>query len=222
METHGIPNDVIVNLNPITVIIFLPIIQQLLYPSLEKVKVNFGPISRITVDFVLEVLALAYAAGIQKLIYTKGPCYSTPLKCASSQHGTLPNHIHVMFQTPIYVLDGVAEIFFDITSQEYAYTQAPNSMKSLVQAVLVLTAALGAAIGFALSPLYKNPTILGLYSGLSGAMFVTSVCFFVCLRRYNEKDRGESLDERNKEFVARPAVRGEIEGGEVELQAREV
>lgn len=188
METHGIPNDIMMNFNPISVIVFLPIVQQLLYPTLRKCNLHFGTISRIAVGFVLEAGALAYAAVVQHMIYSASPCYSKPLQCAASAKGAHPNHVSVFLQTPVYVIDGIAEIFFDITSQEYAYTKAPSSMKSLIQAVLVLTSALGLVLGSALSPLYTDPQIMFLYAALAAAMFVTAGGFFWCFKSYDRDD----------------------------------
>ena len=116
METHGIPNDIMMNFNPISVIIFLPTVQHCLYPTLRKWNLRFGTISRITVGFVLEGGALAYTAVVQHMIYSPSPCYDKPLKCAASLNGAEPNHINVFLQTPVYVIDGIAEIFFDVTS----------------------------------------------------------------------------------------------------------
>ena len=204
METHGIPNDIMTNLNPISVIVFLPIVEQLLYPTLRKWNLRFGTISRIAVGFVLEAGALAYTAVVQHMIYSASPCYDNPLKCATSLNGTEPNHINVFLQTPVYVIDGIAEIFFDVTSQEYAYTKAPTSMKSLIQAVLVLTSALGLVFGFALSPLYTDPQILFLYAALAAAMFVTAGGFFWCFKSY---DRGEGEANGAGEKVSMPLVK---------------
>lgn len=36
MELHGIPNDIMQNINPLTIIIFIPIIDRLVYPMLRK------------------------------------------------------------------------------------------------------------------------------------------------------------------------------------------
>ena len=201
MNTYGVPNDIWMNLNPISVIVFLPLVQKLLYPFLRKCNVRFGSISRITTGLVLEAAALGYAAIVQRLIYDSPPCYSAPLKCPASPDGIKPNDISVLVQVPVYLIDGIAEIFFDVTSQEYAYTHAPSSMKSLIQAILVLTSALGAALGIALSPFYTNPQILWLYTGLAAVMFATAVVFYICFRRYDRFGNREKSIEEEKAAV---------------------
>ena len=77
-QLHGIPNDIMQNIDPITIIIFIPIVDRFLYPGLRKIGVEFKPITRITWGFLLGSGAMAYAAGVQKLIYSSGPCYQAP------------------------------------------------------------------------------------------------------------------------------------------------
>lgn len=120
----------------------------------------FRPISRITTGFFLASLSMAYAAIVQHLIYTKPPCYTFPKKCPASNDGLLGNNIHVAIQTPAYLFIGLSEIFTSITGLEYAYTKAPASMKSFVTALFLLTTALGAALGIAISPTAKNPKLV--------------------------------------------------------------
>ncbi|KAJ6597790.1 POT family-domain-containing protein [Mycena vulgaris] len=178
METHGLPNDVISFLNPVSVIILLPLAQQVLYPALRKAKIPFSPIHRMALGFLLEVFAQAYAAGVQHVVYTAGPCFASPLKCAASQKGTVPNHVNIFLQTPIYVLEGLGEVFSSPSTYEYAYSEAPPSMKSLLQAVLVSMGALAVVLGLALSSLYKDPLLVISYAVLAGMMLATTVVFY--------------------------------------------
>src|SRR2546421_6302876 len=99
MELHGLPNDTIQALNPIACIILGPIVQKILYPFLNNRKISFRPIARITVGFITVIASMAYAAGVQRLIYNAGPCYDQPLACSASDGGRIPNHVNVWLQT---------------------------------------------------------------------------------------------------------------------------
>lgn len=125
MQLHGIPNDIMQNIDPLTIILFIPICDRLLYPFLRKRGIAFKPITRIFFGFIFGAGAMAYAAGVQKLIYDSGPCYSAPLACDAGLQpdGTYaPNNVHVAVQTPAYLLIGLSEIFASITGLEYAFT----------------------------------------------------------------------------------------------------
>ena len=53
------------------------------------------------------------------------------------------NSVHMMWLLPQYVVVTVSEILFSITSLEFSYSQAPSSMKSVLQAFWLLTVAFG-------------------------------------------------------------------------------
>ena len=48
------------------------------------------------------------------------------------------NRVHIMWLLPQYAVVTVGEILFSITSLEFAYTQAPKSMKSVIQVMIVI------------------------------------------------------------------------------------
>jgi POT family len=72
MVTHGIPNDIINNLDPIALIIFIPICDLLVYPGLRRIGINFTPIKRITAGFLAGSAAMVWAAVVQHYIYKVG------------------------------------------------------------------------------------------------------------------------------------------------------
>ena len=53
------------------------------------------------------------------------------------------NKVHIMWLLPQYIVVTVGEILFSITSMEFAYSQAPPSMKSVLQALYLMTTAVG-------------------------------------------------------------------------------
>ncbi|KAL1953755.1 hypothetical protein VTO42DRAFT_2286 [Malbranchea cinnamomea] len=209
MELHGIPNDIMQNINPLTIIIFIPICDRIGYPLLRKAGIKFHPITRITMGYFVAALAMAYAAICQKLIYNSPPCYDEPMACPASNNGELPNQIHVAVQTPVYLLTGLSEIFTSITGFEYAFTKAPPSMKSFVTALFLLTYAGGAALGIALSPVAKDPKLLWMYTGLACATTVAGTIFWLLFHRYNDtEEQMNALEmEQREDEKAIPANR---------------
>uniref|UniRef100_A0A8B9LY16 Solute carrier family 15 member 2 n=1 Tax=Astyanax mexicanus TaxID=7994 RepID=A0A8B9LY16_ASTMX len=57
-----------------------------------------------------------------------------------------PNNVHIAWQVPQYVLITAGEVMFSITGLEFSYSQAPASMKSVLQAGWLLTVAFGNVI----------------------------------------------------------------------------
>ncbi|XP_071743683.1 solute carrier family 15 member 2 isoform X1 [Lepeophtheirus salmonis] len=57
------------------------------------------------------------------------------------EHGFV--NVHIFWQVPQYVILTVGEILFSVTGLEFSYSQAPTSMKAVVQAAWLVTNALG-------------------------------------------------------------------------------
>ncbi|KAE8372782.1 hypothetical protein BDV26DRAFT_273377 [Aspergillus bertholletiae] len=77
-QLSGIPNDTIQALNPIACVLLGPITQKLLYLGLQYHGVSSGPIAWMAWSFITASASMALAAGLAKLIYTRGPCYEFP------------------------------------------------------------------------------------------------------------------------------------------------
>ncbi|KAK6346103.1 hypothetical protein TWF730_010434 [Orbilia blumenaviensis] len=158
MDTKGLPNDILSNLNPFSLIILIPVFDLVLYPTLRKMGINFTPIKKITFGFITGVFAMIWAAVLQYYIYQKSPCgydAANP-KCD-------PAPINVWAQTGAFVLIAISEIFASITGLEYAFTKAPTNMKSLVTSVFLVMSAFSTAIGFAFVGLANDPLLVWNY-----------------------------------------------------------
>ncbi|KAL2850282.1 POT family-domain-containing protein [Aspergillus pseudoustus] len=150
MALHGTPNDLLQNLDPIALIIFIPLLDFVVYPLLRRYNINFRPELKVTAGFFLASLSMVYACVLQHYIY-KSP----------------PNSIHVWIQAPIYILVGFSEAFVVITGLEIAYTKAPESLRSLVSALFWLTIGIAAAICIALAPVSQDPYLVWMYGALA-------------------------------------------------------
>ncbi|KAB8069536.1 POT family-domain-containing protein [Aspergillus leporis] len=180
MNTMGLPNDFLAgSINPLSILILLPLFERVIYPSLRRVNIPFRPISRITFGFFIMSGAIAVAAGLQSLAYSSPP-YSV-------------NFLSIL---PIYVLTALSEITAFLSSMEYAYTKAPRSMKSLVASANLLLCALGSLLGLAISPTSKKPQILVQFICLSGIMFLSAIIVYVLFSKYNKVDEKMNQIER--------------------------
>ncbi|KAL4744047.1 POT family-domain-containing protein [Aspergillus similis] len=166
MALHGTPNDLLQNLNPIALIIFIPLLDFVVYPLLRRYKINFRPELKVTAGFMMAALSMVYACVLQHYIY-KSP----------------PNSIHVWIQAPIYLLVGFSEAFVVITGLEIAYTKAPESLRSLVSALFWLTIGIAAAICIALAPVSQDPYLVWMYGSLAIVGCLGGVLFYVLFGR---------------------------------------
>ncbi|KAJ1721190.1 peptide transporter ptr2 [Coemansia erecta] len=181
MNTGSVPNDIMQNIDPLFLIVFIPIFDKVIYPGLRRCGIVIGPVTRIFVGFLLAAIAMAYAAIVQHLIYTSGPYYDNP--------GSNHNDISAAIQIPAYAFIACSEIFASITGLEYAYTRAPHNMKSIVMSIFLFTNCGGAILAFAFNPISADPKLVENFAIASGLMGGFAFLFFACFFKYDRKDR---------------------------------
>lgn len=175
MTRNGVPNDIITNLNPISLVIFIPIVDNFLYPALRKAGIRFTPIKRIAFGFMLASMAMVSASVIQYYVYKTGPCGSYMNTC-DKELGPAP--INVWTQAVPYVLVGFSEIFTSITGLEFAFTKAPRNMRSLVTSYWHFMSAFSNAIGQALVSLSEDPLLVWNYGVVAVLAFIGGILFW--------------------------------------------
>lgn len=179
MKLNGTPNDLIQNLNPISIVVIIPIFDYFLYPWLRKLGIKFTPIKRIFVGFLFVGLAMVYAAVLQHYIYEMSPCHDyLPSECVDAAEYPLPANINVWVVAGPYILVGIGEIFASITSLEYAFTKAPVRMKSVVVAFSQFQVAISSALNFALTPLNAENLFVWLFGSFAIAAWIAGFIFF--------------------------------------------
>jgi hypothetical protein len=95
------------------------------------------------------------------------------------------NTISILWQIPQYFVISVAEVLFSITGNEFAYSQAPHSMKAVVMALWLLTDSIGNVIimivASASTAGFDMSWIFLIYAGL---MFAIMTVFIFIAYRY--------------------------------------
>ncbi|RLV93847.1 Peptide transporter PTR2 [Spathaspora sp. JA1] len=186
MELHGLPNDILQAIDSLTIILFIPIFERLVYPFIRRFT-PFKAITKIFWGFMFGAAAMVYAAVLQHYIYAAGPCYDMPMACAPEYKNT-PNHIHVALQTPAYFFIAISEILASITGLEYAYTKAPISMKSFIMSMFLVTNAFGSILGICISSTFEDPKMVWTFTGLAVSCFIAGIGFWLCFKHYNLKE----------------------------------
>ncbi|KAJ3531109.1 hypothetical protein NMY22_g8289 [Coprinellus aureogranulatus] len=195
MTLNGTPNDLIQNLNPISIIILIPIFDRVIYPFLRKRGINFSPIKRIYAGFLVAGTAMIYASVLQSYIGKMSPCGpSDPALCEHPEDGSelagtpWPANINVWVVSGPYILVGISEIFASITSLEYAFTKAPARMKSVVMSFSQLQTAIASAINFALTAVNKEATFVWLYGSFAVVSWIVGTIFFIVFRDLDRRE----------------------------------
>ncbi len=109
--------------NPLLIIILIPLFSYVIYPLLGKVM-RLTPMRKVAMGFGLAAAAFAISSLAQERIDAGG----TP---------------GVSWQLLAYLVLTCGEVMVSITALEYSYTQAPRAMKSFIMALFMLSVSLG-------------------------------------------------------------------------------
>ena len=110
-------------LNPILVMLMIPLFQFLVYPLVGRL-VRLTPLRKIGIGLFTMAAGFGLSALVQGWI----------------DGGARPS---VAWQFVAYVIVTAAEIMVSITGLEFSYSQAPKTMKSVIMAVWMLSISLG-------------------------------------------------------------------------------
>ncbi|KAJ3785026.1 PTR2-domain-containing protein [Lentinula aff. detonsa] len=206
MDVHGVPNDVLSNLDPLALIIFIPIFDLFFFPFLKRIGINFSALKKITAGFLTGALAMIWAAVVQHYIYKTDPCgdMADSITCDSV------SPLNVWIQTGSYVLIAFSEIFASITGLEYAFTKAPKNMRSLVMSVYFFTSAIGSALSEAWLPLLDDPLLVWNYGSVAIITTVGGILFWLSVRNLDvQEDRLNNLASGHMKAQAHEPVTNE-------------
>ena len=123
--------------NPVFVLLMLPLFSYVVYPVCERfVKVT--PLRRFGAGLWAVIAAFLVVAWIQTRI----------------DAGQCP---HILWQVLAFVILTAGEVMLSVTHLEFAYTQAPKKMKSLVMCTYLGAISLGNAFTAAVNHFIQNP-----------------------------------------------------------------
>lgn len=156
-------------INPLLIMIFIPLFTYALYPWLNK-YIKMTSLKKISAGMFLAAFSFAILAIAETIILAGGK----------------PG---ILWQFWAYVILTIGEVMVSITGLEFSYTQAPNTMKSFVMGLWFLSVSLGNGVTALVNKLIVNADGTYKLNGseyfwfFAGLMLITAVIFiFVSLR----------------------------------------
>ena len=161
------------SVNAVMILAFIPLFQYVVYPAIDKIF-PLTPLRKIGLGFVVTGSSFLISAWIETRLAA----------------GAKPS---IAWQIPAYALLTAGEIMVSITSLEFAYTQAPRAMKSVVMAIYLLSISAGNEFAALVHKVIENPDGSVKMSGTTyylsyfALSVVTAIVFIPFARRYKEK-----------------------------------
>lgn len=159
--------------NAIMILAFIPLFQSAVYPALHRVF-PLTPLRKIGLGLIVTGLSFLVSAWIETRIAA----------------GARPS---IGWQLPAYALLSAGEVMVSITALEFAYTQAPRTMKAIVMSLYLLSVSAGNAFTALVHWFIANPdgTVklqgAAYYQFYAGLSIGCVVLFVLAAVRYREK-----------------------------------
>lgn len=167
-ETTLLPSQ-IPALNPIMVMILIPIFTFGIYPLCEKIfKTEMTPLKRMGAGMFVTAISFVFVGAYQYML----------------DGG---DKISVLWQVIPFLIITMAEVMISITGLQFAYTQAPRSMKSTIMSMWLLTVFFGNMITAYIAKInvFEGGNFFMFFAGL---MVVFGVVFVLIAKSYKMQD----------------------------------
>ena len=142
----------------------IPLFTLVVYPAVARAGVAVTPLRKMSVGMFVAGLSFLAAAWVEGQLQAGG-------------------HPHVAWQLPQYVLMGVGEVLVSVTALEFAYTQAPAQLKSLVMGLWFLTISGGSLLAAVVAGLNRWQGV-GYYQFYAWLMLGAAVVFLAVALAY--------------------------------------
>lgn len=159
-------------LNPIMVMILIPMFIFGIYPLCEKIfKTKMTPLKRMGAGMVVTALSFVLV-GIYQYQLDGG------------------NQLSVLWQVIPFLIITMAEVMVSITGLQFAYTQAPRSMKSTIMSMWLLTVFFGNMITAYIANInvFEGGDFFMFFAAI---MMVFAIVFILIAKSYKMQDHME-------------------------------
>lgn len=165
---YTIKPDQIVISTTIFIIIIIPIFDYIVYPLMAKVGIK-SPLHKVACGYTCCGTSFIVAAFIEWKIKD--------------------NEVHMLWLLPQYFLIALSEVFVWVSIVNFAYTQAPESMKSVMTSFVYVTIAFGDLIVIVISASSIVQDQIYEFLMYSVFMVFNIICFIFLAKNYKYIDK---------------------------------
>jgi len=136
------------------IIAMVPVFDAFIYPAIGRWRGKIPtPLEKMAVGFMFGVLSMV-CAGIVEIFRKQAPIvFGSFSNCEGSP---AMNGLSVFYQVPQYMLIGIAEILISIPAYDLFYAEVPVAMRSVCQAVNLLTTSFGGFVAAGITNIFSS------------------------------------------------------------------
>lgn len=201
-----IPSAWLTLFDVIFLILLIPVMEKLVYPFLDRHHIHMSMLTKISIGMVIAFLAILVAGCLETYrldLVDDGQAIVQVIGNTTYNAADL----WIMWQAPQYTLIGISEAFASVSSLEFAYSQSPNSIKSMIMGLTCMLTGVGSFLGTVIMqsvrPLWFPDTDIGninyghlnyYFFLLAGIQLLSILIFLPVASRYNIGDSRTPMD----------------------------
>jgi len=172
MPTFDIGAEQMQSMNPLIVMLFVPLFTLGIYPRIGRYA---SPLRRMSYGMFLAVGSYLIVAALQTRI----------------EHGV---QLSILWQTLPYLVLTAAEVLISTTGLEFAFREAAPELKSTIMSFWLLTVAVGNLLVSAITKIFSDPgngeasVSTGRFLMYAGLTFVVAILFSIIAAFYQYRD----------------------------------
>jgi len=112
------------------------------------------------------------------------------------------NDVNLFWMVPQYFIITLGEVFLSVTGLEFAYSQAPQSMKSVLQSFWLLTVSIGNIIVLIVAETSLIPNQADEYYLFAGLIAAAAILFLILAMNYEYVDEASFREDEDDESVS--------------------
>jgi len=172
MNLHGFEPEQLQFLNPLEIMIFIPLFDRKIYPWMETRGLDITPIRRMEYGMFLAAVSFAISALVEQMIQDQDPM-----------------SVSVAWQVPQITVLTMAEILLNVTGLEFAYSHAPANMQAFILSLYLFMTAIGNGLGALLyGSIFAHLSSTTAMLICAIAMLLNMACFAAVARTWKPYD----------------------------------
>jgi POT family proton-dependent oligopeptide transporter len=173
MALHGLQPEQLNVVNPVQIMIFIPLFDRCIYPAMERQGWNISHLRRMGWGMLLASMSFFMSGLLEHIMQSR-----------EARGGA---KVHVFWQLPQLTTLAVAEIFLSVTGLEFAYATSPDRLKAFLMAIYLLTTAVGDFFGGVLYSSIFQQLNRATVMHVCAVLMLGNLGLFCCVARWWER-----------------------------------
>eukprot|EP01135_Chromosphaera_perkinsii_P002223 Nk52_evm9s221 gene=Nk52_evmTU9s221 len=175
--------------DPLFIVVMVPIFDRFVFPALRRMGFELSIITRISIGYILMAMSGFCMVAVQLVLSANGSWDSDDNYTVNADGSSYS----VFWTIPSFVFCALGEIFASITLNEFVYSQAPPSLKSVMFGLGTFTNCGAAIIGLIMASWQKDSNLAWFWCAFSCLAVIQAVIIPIQFKNYQYRSVSEDV-----------------------------